>query len=53
MRVEGRSREDVLHDAARQLPTPLIVLLDDIDSESGLNVFAVLPVHALASFVIR
>jgi hypothetical protein len=53
VRMEGGLREDVLHDAAGELPTPLIMLLGDVYSESWLDVFAVLPVHTLTSCAMR
>ena len=49
-RVEGRCREDVLHDAASQFPGPLVVLLRDVHPQPWLDVCAVLTVHTLMSF---
>src|SRR5262245_11849491 len=49
----GRVCEDVFHDAASELPAALIVLLRDVHSQPRLDVFAVLTVHALASFALR
>jgi hypothetical protein len=50
--VEGRFREDVLHDTAGELSAPLILLLRNVYSQPRLDVFAVLTVHALASFAL-
>ena len=48
-RVEGGLREDVLHYAAGKFPGPLVVLLRNVHPQPWLDVFAILPVHALAS----
>jgi hypothetical protein len=52
-RVEGGFREDVFHDAAGTFPGALILLLRNVHPQPWLDVFAVLPVHALASFTFR
>ena len=44
-RVEGRCREDVLHDAADKSPGTLVLLLRDVHPQPWLDVFAVLTVH--------
>ena len=49
-RVEGGCCQNVLHDATGQSPGPLVVLLRDVHPEPWLDVFAVLTVHACASF---
>jgi hypothetical protein len=51
MGVVGRFREDVAHDAASELPAPLILLLRDAHLEPWCNVCPMLPVHVvLTSF---
>jgi hypothetical protein len=50
--VVGRFREDVFHDAASKPSTTLIVLLRDVHPQPWPDVFAVLTVHALASFAL-
>jgi hypothetical protein len=51
MGVVGRFREDVAHDAASELPAPLILLLRDAHLEPWLNICPMLPVHVvLTSF---
>src|SRR5712692_3803925 len=49
-RVDGGLREDVFHDAGSKSAGTLIVLLRDVHPQPWLDVFAVLPVHALVSF---
>src|SRR5262249_39141826 len=49
-RVEGGCREDVFHNATSKLPGALILLLRDVHLQPWLDVFAVLPMHACASF---
>jgi hypothetical protein len=52
-RVEGGCCQDVFHDATGQSPGTLVVLLRDVHPEPWLDVFAVLPVHAFASFTLQ
>jgi hypothetical protein len=52
-RVERGFREDVFHDAAGVFPGTLILFLRDVHPQPWLDVFAVLPVHALDSFTLQ
>jgi hypothetical protein len=52
-RVVGRFGEDVVHDAARELPAPLIVFLRDIHPQPWRDVLTVLTIYTLASFAFR
>ena len=51
--MERGFREDVFHNAAGESLGTLIVLLCDVYSQTWLDVFVVLAVHALASAVFR
>ena len=52
-RVERGFREDVFHNAAGEFPGTLILFLRDVHPLPWLDVFAVLPVHALDSFTFQ
>jgi hypothetical protein len=52
-RVERGCLEDVLHNAAGEFPGTLILFLRDVHPLPWLDVFAVLPVHALDSFTFQ
>ena len=47
MGVVSRCRQDVLHDAAGELPAPLILLLRDAHLEPWLNICTMRPVHVV------
>src|SRR5216684_4356490 len=49
-RVEGGCCQDVFHDAIGEPSAALILLLRDVHPQPWPDVFAVLPVHAFASF---